>query len=186
MDNKKSTSRNYIEALKWCGGILILMLLYASILVLFDLTIVDWWRPVAVAALAALISWSTMRRWWKRIWRNTSVWILLLAHIVIAGGVALLLILGLNAWCADDTTLHSEQVTVTERIRETHHHTQRAGRRHYRQGSPYYKYYLMVEFSDGRQKKMEVSMNRYNHTRTGAEITLNLKKGLFGYPVISR
>lgn len=182
----KSKTGSLREVLGWCAGILLLMTVYALTLLLYDQTLVEWWRPTLIALILAGAMWFVCRSWWQRIWSKTGVWILAVGHFIAMTGVMLLLILGINKWGADHSTLHAEQVTVVERVRETHYRTQRVGRRHYRQGSPYYKYFLMLEFSDGRLKKYEVSLSRYNHTRTGSEMTLNLETGLLGYPVITR
>lgn len=181
----KSKSGSVKEVLGWCGGILLLMTVYALILLLYDRTLVEWWRPTLIAIILAGALWFVCGNWWKRIWSHTGVWILAVGHFISMTGLMLLLVLAINKWGADHSTIHTEQVTVAERVRETHYHTQRVGRRHYRQGTPYYKYYLMLEFHDGRKKKYEVSLSRYNHTRTGSEMTLEMETGLLGYPVIT-
>ena len=59
------------------------------------------------------------------------------------------------------------------------------GRNRYRRGNPYYKYILRVRFDNGRLKEIEVPLKRYNRTRTGGKMTLDLETGLWGYPVIT-
>ena len=184
-EKKNSWFGNIRNSLCWGGGILAVFVLYVFAALLYGRTIVEWWRPVAIALLSALILWFLLRGCWSRVWTHTGrIW-LFAGHMVAAAGVALFLLLGLNYWCLDEATVHSEQVTVESRFRKIHHHTQRAGRRTYRQGSPYYTYHLRVRFANGREKDLEVSLQRYNRTRTGSEMTLDLGTGCLGYPVIT-
>lgn len=185
MAKNHTTFKDYKEALKWIGAILAVMVLYAVSMVIYERTLVEWWEPLGMALLAALGLWFPLRSRLTRLWKGTSVYGILLGHMVFMTGAALLLILGLNIGLADDATLHSEQVTVESREMETHYHSQRVGRGRYRRGNPYYKYILHVRFENGREKDLEVSLQRYNRCRTGSTLSLNLERGLWGWPVVT-
>lgn len=185
MAKNRTTFKDYKEALKWTGAILAVMALYAISMVIYERTLVEWWEPLGVALVIALGLWFLLRSRWTRLWSDTSVYVVLLGHMIIMTGAALLLVLGLNIGLADDSTQHSEQVTVESRERETHYHSQRVGRGRYRRGNPYYKYILHVRFENGREKDLEVSLQRYNRTRTGSTLSLNLETGLWGWPVVT-
>lgn len=182
--DKNTTFKSKKEAILWIGAILIVILAYVFSLALYGRTLADWWEPLGLALGVSLVVWMAVRGWLIRLWQGTSVYLILLGHMVFMTGVALSVILGLNMWYADGETIHQEQVTVESRYRETHYHSQRVGRR-YRQGAPYYTYFLRVKFENGRRKDIEVSLQRYNRTRIGSEITLELETGLLGYPVIT-
>lgn len=185
MSVKMESWKDFRNTMKWVFSLMGTVVLYAISVALYRQTLVEWWEPLGLALAVSLFSWMLLRKYWIRLWKDVNAYLLLAGHFIVMTGVALLLVLGINKWGADDSTLHPEQVTVEKRMRETHHHTQRVGRRHYRQGTPYYKYFFLVRFENGRQKNIEVSLKRYNRTRTGSTLTLELEKGFFGYPIIA-
>lgn len=185
MAKKGTTFKDVRNTLGWMGAILAVMVLYGFSAAIYGHTLVEWWEPLGLALVLALGAWFLLRRCWIRVWSSVNVYLVLLGHMVVMTGAMLFLVLGLNYWCADDSTLHKEQVTVEKRLREKHYHSQRVGRNRYRRGNPYYKYYLNVRFENGRQKNIEVQLTRYNRTRTGSKIALDLESGLFGYPIIT-
>lgn len=185
MTKSKTTFKDIKNALKWMGAILSVMLFYGFSMALYGHTLVEWWEPLGIALTAVLVIWFLLRGFWGKVWRGVNPYVALLGHMVVMTGVVLFLILGLNFWFADDTTLHTEEVTVEERLQEKHYHTKRVGRNRYRRGNPYYKYILRVRFDNGRLKEIEVPLKRYNRTRTGGKMTLDLETGLWGYPVIT-
>lgn len=123
---------------------------------------------------------------WRKWLKPESAWTPAVTHFAafILGGVALLL--SLNYFGADSSTIHREEVTVVSKETHKRHHSRRVGRRRYTTGEPYYVYDLNLRFSDGRTKSIRVEAAQYNRTRTGATLTLLMEKGLLGWPVIMR
>lgn len=80
-----------------------------------------------------------------------SAWTPAVTHFAafILGGVALLL--SLNYFGADSSTIHREEVTVVSKETHKRHHSRRVGRRRYTTGEPYYVYDLNLRFPTAAQ-----------------------------------
>ena len=109
MTKSKTTFKDIKNALKWMGAILSVMLFYGFSMALYGHTLVEWWEPLGIALTAVLVIWFLLRGFWGKVWRGVNPYVALLGHMVVMTGVVLFLILGLNFWFADDTTLHTEE-----------------------------------------------------------------------------
>lgn len=154
--------------------------------IIYANTLVEWWIPLSITAVAAAALWMPLKGAWRKWLQTESGWTPPVTHFAafILGGCALLL--ALNYFCADDSTIHREDATVVSKETHKRHHSRRVGRRRYTTGEPYYVYDLNLQFADGRTKSLRVDASRYNRTRTGATLTLPMEKGLLGWPVIMR
>lgn len=154
--------------------------------IIYANTLVEWWIPLSITAVATTALWMPLKGAWRKWLKPESAWTPAVTHFAafILGGVALLL--SLNYFGADSSTIHREEVTVVSKETHKRHHSRRVGRRRYTTGEPYYVYDLNLRFSDGRTKSIRVDAARYNRTRTGATLTLPMERGLLGWPVITR
>lgn len=147
----------------------------------FDHTLVEWWLPVVVAIAAALVV--------------TGLLIVLLASkgksydfltvigsFLFSGSIAYATFLGGNYLFASESSLHDEKVTVECKYSKEKHS---GGGGRYNRGPrrTYYTYHLLVEFPSGRQKEIDVPLERFNRIRNGSTLTLQCRKGLFGMTV---
>lgn len=154
--------------------------------IIYANTLVEWWIPLSITAVAAAALWMPLKGVWRKWLQTESGWTPPVTHFAafILGGCALLL--ALNYFGADDSTIHREEATVVSKTSHKRHHSRRVGRRRYTTGEPYYVYDLNLRFSDGRTKSIRVEAAQYNRTRTGATLTLQMERGLLGWPVITR
>lgn len=154
--------------------------------IIYANTLVEWWIPLSITAVAAAALWMPLKGAWRKWLHTESLWGPLAAHFAAIILVGSTLLLSANYFCADDSTIHREDATVVSKETHKRHHSRRVGRRRYTTGEPYYVYDLNLQFADGRTKSLRVDAARYNRTRTGATLTLPMEKGLLGWPVIMR
>lgn len=103
---------------------------------------------------------------------------------VVMTGVWAGLFYTLNFAFADAAAGHSERAVVERKYRETHYRSRKVGRNRYVRGEPYYEYYFDVRYANGSVKPMLVSAERYRRVDRSDSITVNISRGLFGFPVI--
>ncbi len=152
---------------------------------LYTDTLIDWYIPVGVAAAFALFSAGAMYYRWRWLTGNDSKVLNFCCHSVVVFIMLLFVFFGGNYWLADDSSEHTEQVTVEKRYRMKHNHTRRVRRGVYvPTGSVYYTYSIDVRFSDGRVKSLSIPEKRYRRIRTGSTIPLEVEMGFFGVPVV--
>lgn len=107
-----------------------------------------------------------------------------IAVVLLAGFGMIIGFLGLHYFIASRSTPELVEATVCRKYIKTRHHTRRINRRVYTTGEPYNVYYFELEFADGSKEDVEVSLNKYNKTRSGGKVTVTRQKGLFGIPVL--
>lgn len=163
-----------------------ILVAYGCAFCIYRDTIVEWHTPWGAALVLALLVWFPLRGFYARVFPDYHVLLRLLGHLLGATGVWLLIVLGVNSWFADDSSLHTEQATVVGHYREKHYRSQRVGRRTYRRGNPYYEYIVRLQFPAGREKDFTLTLQKYNRLRNGMTIDVPVKKGLLGFPVIDR
>lgn len=163
----------------WIIYALLCIGIYVWGLILYMRTFVQWWMPVAFGIVAALVLWFPWRSKWKFIQSRIGAFCAHLALFAIVFGTG---ILALNYYSADSSKLHTETGVVTSKYSELHKPTRRAGRR-VLHSKPYTDYYLRIQLENGLYKDFKVTRTRYNRTRTGSNVTLNISPGALGYPV---
>lgn len=178
-DSRKGLIQHIVLGLTAIAAGAMAVFLYAN-------TLVEWWVPASITAMAAAALWMPLKGAWREWLQTESGWTPAVTHFAafILGGCTLLL--ALNYFGADSSTIHREEVTVVSKETHKRHHSRRVGRRRYTTGEPYYVYDLNLQFADGRTKSLRVEAARYRRTRTGATLTLPMEKGLLGWPVIMR
>ena len=164
-------------------GVAVIFLLGGS-RALYDDTLIDWWKPVGACALLAVISSLAMSHRWKKFTCSDFAPINFTLHAIVSFTVLIFAFFSVNYFFADDKDLHTENVTVEHRYRETRYHTKRVGRRTVGRGTPYYVYSIEVRFSNGRLKTLPVSKKRHDRLRANTTIPLEVETGYLGIPVI--
>lgn len=160
------------------------LLLCAFSWLLYQRTLVVWWRPLAAAVAAALLTAPLLSGAWHRITGSRSRLPNVLCHLAVTGSCTLFALLGGNLYLADPGSDYEEEVLVESRSHLTrqryrtlrHHRRTPAGRQEINR--------LDLRFADGTLKRRQVSGTRYSRTPEGTRLRLTLRRGLFGFPVI--
>ncbi len=183
MANNSSTGDKFRTALLVIIGFIVIILA-GGCMSLYQRTLIDWWWPVGITALLALMSAAAMYPRWRRLTGTDSKILNFICHTVVSFTLILFAFFAVNYFFADDTTIHPEQVTVERKYREKRNRTRRVGRRSYTTGEVYYEYYMEIRFSNGRIKSVPVPRERYSRIRTGSTLTFHVEMGNLGVPVI--
>lgn len=156
-------------------------LLYGFGGAIYGRTLTDWWVPVLVALVIALITLSFCKKWaW---FTETSNHILnALFHLVALGAVGYFLFLAGNYYLSDSASMRKEKVIVQEKYIETHERRRKWSTAKEKVRN----YYIQVVFEDGKVETFSVSSATYHKAREGKSKTLTLQKGFFGLPVITQ
>lgn len=179
--SSKNIRRNILR------GILIFLAFtfYAIAATLHRDTFVEWWIPSAVALAPALATGAILwRKWWK-ITDSDSFLFNYICHTVFFCGLFVSAIYGINRAFPRESTRHEIEAVVERKYTKTRHNRQRVTRHVYKQGAPYKVYYLCIQLPDGRTKELQVTLTRFNHTRSGSSIPLSMQQGFFGMTIIS-
>ena len=179
-------SRRILRGIVWTIVIIAVIVAYLWAMMIYRDTIVEWHTPWSIALVLSLLSWFPLRGLYGRVLLDYHFILLLLIHFAWATGVWLLLVLGINSWCADKSSFHIEQATVVGHFREKHYHTQRVTRKVYRRGQPYYEYIVRLQFPAGKEKDFTLPLEKYKRLRNGMAIDMPVFRGFFGFPVIDR
>lgn len=153
--------------------------------VVYEDTLVDWWIPVGVAFVIAILTIPLYKRW---MWLTTMDGKVInsFCHLACVGAISYVLFLGGNYWFADSASTHEEKVMVQKKYVETYKKTRKVGKHRYVSGGVRKEYYLQVSFENGNVATLHVSLSTYNKTKTGQPKILTLQNGLFGLPVITK
>lgn len=182
----KVSRRDVVGALVAGGMIFLTIVFYGCAMGIHGETIVEWWIPVTVAVVMALVSGAVSGRFWARVTGSGSMLFNYLCHVVFSTGLFLTLFYGLNFAFADKNTEHYENAVVERKFSKTRHRTRRVGRNRMAPGEPYKVYYLDLRLPDGRLKEMSATLGQYNRRHKGDTVALPVERGLFGVPVIKR
>lgn len=167
--------------------ILLVFLLIAATGLLFGtakLTFVNYyiWFTVVVALGA-----STARpcfHFWEWITDGLPRWLCCIMH---TAAFSLLLsgtVIGSNYIITDFDKLPEVTATVTDKYTDTQYHTRRVGRNRYVRGNPYRVHYVVLRFTDGRNRSFKVSLSRYNRLKKGCQTTARMGRGALGLPIV--
>ncbi|MCM1079478.1 MAG: hypothetical protein NC344_09900 [Bacteroidales bacterium] len=173
---------------KILNAVRVMVMLVALVLgilgyVCYERTLVDWWLPVLVAVVIAVVTVPLMRGRWSWLVGEDRTFDLL-CHLYVTGCLAYFLFLCGNYFLASKESMHEETVTVEERKHTTRDTGYRSGRRYRRSGRQTHSYYLSVRLEDGSLKDMPVTSKYYSRVRTGGTIDIRLQDGAFGFRVI--
>lgn len=153
--------------------------------VIYENTLIDWWIPALIAFAMAVVLAKPFGRLWKKASFPSVKWLDAALCVMAMGSLSYFGILAVNTFCADDSAQYEERVLIVEKRKSVHSRTHRVGRHSYRSAGSYYKYHFELQFSDGRLKEQTVSSKEYKKAKShGDTVTVVLKKGYFGYPVV--
>lgn len=148
-------------------------------------TLIDWWTPAIVVVTIAVLT-SFLSPKWERLTRMDSRIINYICHLICVGALCYALFLSTNYLFADTASTHTESVMVQKKYVETKKH--RSRHRHGGYGRTYEtkSHYLQLAFENGWVKSIYVPQPVYNKTIVGKPKVMTLRKGLFGFPIISK
>lgn len=157
---------------------------YGLAFVMWRNALVEWWIPSVICIVSALVSGVMIHRHWSVLTGSDSRLLNYICHVVAAVGLFAVLFFAINSFFADRSSLHTERVGVSAKYTEEGYHTRRVGRHYTRRGEKYTNYYIELVFADGRTKRVSVDNRRYNRTRNGDSLSVELEQGALGIPVI--
>lgn len=149
----------------------------------YEKTLAEWWIPVGMAAVIAMLTFPAYRRW-KWLTTEDGTVVNFLCHLTCVGVIAYALFLSGNYYLSDAASLQEEEVVVQRKYQQTRKQTRRVGRHRYVADGVRKEYYLSVLFGNGMEKDLRVSLSVYNRTRMGGTRRMALQKGFFGLPVV--
>lgn len=152
--------------------------------VIYQDTLIQWWKPVALSLIVALGSGKFLWKKWRSLTDYDNVWINFGLHVIT---VTALILGGFyigNYFLGDRDTVTYQDVAVTRVYREQHHKTRRIGRRVYGQGAPYWVYKADIELPHGEYKSLRLTKQKYDLLSKGDTLGLAIRDGFFGTTVI--
>lgn len=152
--------------------------------IVYEMTLVSWWLPVAAAAVTAAATAVPFAGRWRWLTASPSTADNTVCHLLIVGTLSYAACMCGNSLFSDGGPAYEVQCTVDskfEKTRTTYRTTT------YRRLIPTGKrtsYYLRLTFDDGSAKTLHVQPDVYNRTKSGGVKRLTLRRGIFGFPVI--
>lgn len=185
-------NKRNLSAILRCIVATAFLVLYVMAYIVFEKTVVEWWKPVVVGAVAIAVTGMTKMTRWRWLTTTDDRTLNGLFHVYAVGAVAVGVFLLGNYWLpvrdndmtADGRAGYSETVVVEKKEIVERDKTQRVGRHRYRKTGVRYEYYIGVVFENGMRKDIPVTRSVYNRTRQGTTTELQLDRGLFGLPVV--
>lgn len=156
---------------------------YGGMFVVADIAVSAWWWIVVVALFAAATTGLFKWQRWQRITRWRSFAANFVVHTVLATGVVLALCLGVNMVQSPSVPAETVECKLAGVYRKEHRRTRRvSARRYVANGEKYYTYSARVVLPDGRQRKVSLTLERYNRLQRHRpdSITLQVRTGLLG------
>ena len=173
-----------VRNLRIAGAVILVMFMGGISIYLYGITIVNWWIPVGIALFLAIGFWLLFYPVWQRLAPEIPAAARCILHLITATIVLSAFILGLNRYGAPSDASHEVKATVSKKYQEKRNRSRRVGRGRYVKGEEYYVYCIVYTLPDGRDKTMEVSVDRYLRIPLNSTVPLHLSPGLFGWPVI--
>ncbi|MDE5650555.1 MAG: hypothetical protein K2J65_09290 [Duncaniella sp.] len=176
---------------KWSTAILVGILFVSFMLLALGLAIYSnslttWWIPVLPAAMVSLGTAPMLCRKWRRL-TDVKNWIVnLICHVFVVGSITYSAFLCINYWGADEASDVTENTEVVNKYRQAHTRYRRVGRNRRVADGEYYSYHLLLKFSDGREKAVEVPFSSYRNVKVGGHRILHVQDGLLGIRVIKK
>lgn len=181
----KSPVHKGLRIITGCFLLTLSLIAIGIISVFLDETFVSWWIPSGIGLVCAgPFAWLSYRmfRWISgtdRVWLNWVMGTIFWVAVCTCG------ILTVNFVTAQNGECTSVKGEVVHKQRLTKKQTRRVGRRHYVTDKVYYVYELTTRLPDNREITLPVSLEVYNHIRTGQSLTVPLTKGVFGWEVVN-
>lgn len=148
---------------------------------LYSDTLVSPWTIVTIGLVAGIVTSPLLCRAWDRLTLLGSDWTNRGVNIIFVGIVA-----SFGALLANRAGADGETVTTAATIERkyTTERTTGGGRRHATRRK-HTVYNIDLLFPSGTRKHQEVSISTYNRVRSGSEIPVEVRRGMFGWPVIA-
>lgn len=149
-------------------------------------TLIEWWKPLAVAVIPATILGLSFAEISSRIsgWSNRTL------NIIVGATFWLIAALGcfyaLNFFGSDTDSTIDCHARVINKYTEEHYRPRRISRYTTVRGQKYRVYYINLRLPDGKNKKLEITATQYIKIRKGKSITLKIQNGLLGIPIIKK
>ncbi len=164
--------------------IIVTLVAYGLYMALADLTMVDKWMVLIVAAFISLAV--------AILWRNGMGYYLGIGNRIVNKLVVLIVFTGLlsagfysvNYWLSREDTSHQEKAVVVRKYTEKHYRTKRVARNRYTRGEPYNQYYIELQYPAGDIKPKQVNLSRYKKIKTGDTVSVGIEMGALGFPVV--
>lgn len=170
---------SYITAI--CVFVCILVVLSGGVgYVFYKYTLVEWWLPVVIALVPAILTLCFYKSW-SRIVGISNKYIAMICHIICVGIFSYMLFIIFNYSFRDAESRQEVNVLVSKYSQEKERHYNK--RNHSNRKRKVKRYYLEITFEDGLTKTLIVSKNKYDKINDGS-MKIYLEKGLFGFPVI--
>lgn len=150
---------------------------------LYSRTLVELWIPVATCSVLSLLSGVWLWKPWQRLTDSESMLPNFICHFFFSLVIFLGFFFAANRFLASGPD-YEERVRVERKYSEKKYRSRRVGRNRYARGEAYYEYYAEIRLGDGRTKQLKLPLATYNNTRSGSTMTLHLRRGFFGLPVI--
>ena len=171
---------------------LVVIIFYGVAVTLLGMTLVKpvWIIGVSIglAAVSAIVFWQK----WELMTHTTNIVVNILCHIVVATGLFMAVILGVNYFGRHSSDTDVVRAEIVKVYSETRYRSKRVVRNRYTRGEPYQVYYMDVRLPGGRVCQRSISLNLYNrYARTSHlcseradSVDLLLTKGALGMTII--
>lgn len=165
--------------------ILVAVACYGAGFGMFNSVLAPVWVPLgcAVAAAAALMFW-TMGLW-RRVTGVQNRVANIIVGMILSTGVLFAGVTGLNFVKMKGSEPVEVTAEVVKTYRTKHYRSRRVRRNVYVKGSPYWQHHVVVKLPDGREKKIDISTESYNHLRRYRSVPVHIRHGLLGMDIIS-
>ncbi len=176
---------------RWSMAILIAVLFISFFLLggglfFYANSLTQWWVPTLAAAMVALGTAPMLARKWERLTDVKYRIVNFLCHIFVVGSITFFAFLGVNYWGADKNSDVTEKAEIVGKYTKSHTRYRRVSRNRRVPDGEYNTYHLMLRFSDGRQKEIELPFSSYRPAKIGEYRELHVQDGLLGIRVIKR
>ena len=183
--NKAFTRRDFSRIIVGVVIILISFFSIGAVGAFAQYTLVNRWIPFLISFFIAAATGLTLWRIWRRFTDIQVFWVNYLCHLICVTCFCWGAFYLLNS-TVTIRPAHPEDVVIERKYTVTRYHTRRVGRRSVGRGAPYTVYKVKARFPDGAIRSFELPGSRYKQLRKGRSITINIRRGIFGAPVIEK
>lgn len=164
--------------------IIITLAAYGLYMALADLTMVNKWTVLIVAAIVSCVI--------ALLWRDGMGYMLGIGNRIVNKIVVLIVFTGIlaagfysvNYWLSRGETSRQEKAVVVRKYTEKHYRTKRVARNRYTRGEPYNQYYVELQYPAGDIKPRQVNFDRYRKIKAGDSVSVDIEMGALGFPVV--
>lgn len=146
-------------------------------------TLVEWWKPVAICLIPAVIVGLTAANAMRRLTGRNRRWLNAAAMSVLSFSLILGAFYTINFCKTTGSSAVTYHAEVIQKFTRERYDMKRVGRRTVR-GKKHKVYNVVIELPGASMKKFAVSSRQYAQTRVGQRLKVEVRNGLFGLPVI--